>query len=112
MNVLYHDHYILKKPKLNERETVELEDQQTLLMKLLIDFENCLEKIRDIYYTEQQENTNEDYDDNWFDVDDENFEVGKQRFKCNIIDKFDINKCNIIDKFDTITTKSQKTVRN
>ncbi|VVC37898.1 Hypothetical protein CINCED_3A015596 [Cinara cedri] len=100
---------IMQKPKLNERETVELEEQQTLLLKLLNDFENCLEKIRDIYYTEQQENANNDDNDNWFDADDENFDLGKQHFKCNNIEKFDTNKCNIIDKFDTITTKSQKT---
>lgn len=49
---------ILQKPKLKESETIELENQQLLVMKLLKDFENNLEKIRDIFNNDNNlENT-------------------------------------------------------
>lgn len=38
---------------------IELENQQLLVMKLLNDFENNLEKIRDIFKNDNLDNTNE-----------------------------------------------------
>ncbi|XP_025193513.1 uncharacterized protein LOC112593340 [Melanaphis sacchari] len=50
---------LMEKPKLNESETIELENQQLLVMKLLNDFEDNLAKIRDIFNNDNLENTNE-----------------------------------------------------
>lgn len=51
--------YILQKPKLTESETIELENQQFLVMELLNDFENNLAKIRDIFKNDNLESANE-----------------------------------------------------
>lgn len=51
--------YILQKPKLTESETIELENQQLLVMELLNDFENNLAKIRDIFNNNNLESANE-----------------------------------------------------
>lgn len=51
--------YILQKPKLTESETIELENQQLLVMELLNDFENNLAKIRDIFNNNNFESANE-----------------------------------------------------
>lgn len=51
--------YILQKPKLTESETIELENQQLLVMELLNDFENNLAKIRDIFNNDKVESANE-----------------------------------------------------
>jgi len=50
--------YILQKPKLTESETIELENQQLLVMELLNDFENNLAKIRDIFKNDNLESAN------------------------------------------------------
>lgn len=65
--------YILQKQKLNEQETIELENQKLHLMKLLSNFENYLEKIRAILNAEQvtEINTKEVDDGDWVDVDGE-----------------------------------------
>lgn len=61
-----------KKPKLSKPETVELEAQQLLLIKLLDDFENYLDKIRTVLNNEQTKNVVDFYDDEeWVDVQDE-----------------------------------------
>jgi len=69
MNVL-----ILQKPKLNETEMIELENQQLLVMKLLNDFENNLAKIRDIFKNDNLDNTNET-------------DTGEEDINCHITDK-------------------------
>lgn len=64
---------------------MESEDQQLLLINLLNDFENCLDRIRDIFHQEQA--MNEDDDDQWEVVDeDEDTQKKKQRIKCSAAD--------------------------
>lgn len=48
-----------------------MEDQQTLLLKLLNDFELCLGRIKSIFDKEQEVNTHENNDDEWIDIDEE-----------------------------------------
>ncbi|KAE9525960.1 hypothetical protein AGLY_014009 [Aphis glycines] len=50
---------LMEKPKLTESETIELENQQFLVMELLNDFENNLSKIRDIFKNDNLESANE-----------------------------------------------------
>ncbi|XP_050526781.1 uncharacterized protein LOC126897311 [Daktulosphaira vitifoliae] len=61
---------ILKeKPKLSNLETAELENQQTLLLSLLSDFEHHLERIREIFNEDRMDTIIEDDEEQW--VDDE-----------------------------------------
>lgn len=90
-NILF---YILKKPTLNELENIELEDQQLALINLLNEFENYLEKIRDIFNNEQTENTNEDDDSEWIDIDGEE-DIHEKRLHCNKTNNMDNVKSQI-----------------
>lgn len=74
-----------------------MEDQQLVLINLLNDFENYLEKIKDIFNNEQTENTNEDDDGDWIDIDGEE-DTHEKRLQCNKTDidkvKSQISVCN------------------
>lgn len=65
---------------------MESEEQQLLLINLLNDFENCLDRIRDIFHQEQAVN-DEDDDDQWEVVDeDEDTQKKQRRIKCDAAD--------------------------
>lgn len=71
---------------MNEHETNELEKQQLLLMKLLNNFENCLDRIRTLLNAEQplEINVYQDNDDEWVDVNREDKLLKKQRCVINL----------------------------
>ncbi|CAI6375415.1 unnamed protein product [Macrosiphum euphorbiae] len=73
---------LMQKPKLNETEMIELENQQLLVMKLLNDFENNLEKIRDIFKNDNLDNTNETNTD-------------EKDIKCHITDQTEADPMNV-----------------
>lgn len=63
-------------------------------MNLLSDFENCLERIRDILHREQAETRHdEDEDEQWVDVEeDEETEQDKRRLKCDDVEDYMTNR--------------------
>jgi len=79
--------YYFKKPKLNEYEINELENQQLLVVKLFNDFENNLAKIRDILNNEKLENTNK------IDIDEKDIE-------CHFIDKTESDQMVRMNQFN------------
>lgn len=66
---------------MNENETDEVEKQQLLLMKLLNNFENCLERIRSLLNAEQplEISIYQDDDEEWVDIDREDEVLKKPR---------------------------------
>lgn len=78
-----------------------MENQQTLLLKLLNDFELCLERIKDIFSKEQAENTHENNDDEWIDLDEDEEILEKKQIQ--------LKSC-ILEEIDQV--ESQNKVSN
>lgn len=95
---------------------MESKDQQLLLINLLNDFENCLDRIRDIFHKERAVNDEND-DDQWEAVDeDEDTQKNQRHIKCgaaNLINEVESTR-NMVQlyKYNEFMSKGISKIKN